>query len=108
MRLAGGALACLLVLTGCGGEPSEGDMRSAIEAHARAQLSKTGKPYHEFLDFRKQGCIAGKTKSGEYDCYYAAVIPVNGSNNPMSVNGKGRFRKEGGGFSFEDLGAQPR
>lgn len=102
------AAVCLL-LAGCTGEPSESEMRTAVEAYTRVSLGHQGKTFHEFLDFRKQGCIAGKTKAGEFDCYYAAVIPPTGPGQSVPVNGKGRFhRDDHKNLIFEDLGAQPR
>jgi len=108
MRKAAAALIGLLVLTGCSDEPSEKDMRTAVEGLARQRLERQGKTYHPFLSFRKQGCIEGKSEPGDYDCYYYAIIPFAGAWQNLEVNGKGRFKRKGKGFDFVDLGAQPR
>lgn len=103
------AVAVCLLLAGCNGEPSESEMRSAVEASTRVSLARQGKTFHEFMDFRKQGCIEGKTKRGEFDCYYYAVVPPTGQGQAIAVNGKGRFHHdEQKKLIFEDLGAQPR
>ncbi|MBP2226849.1 hypothetical protein J2847_000116 [Azospirillum agricola] len=111
------ALAALLpLLAGCSGEPSEADMRRLVEAHTRRALERQGQGgFRAFDVFRKQGCVAAKSKSGgkpgQYDCYYAATFVPQPGQPPLTVNGKGRFGKsETGdkGLVFEDLGAQPR
>lgn len=107
MRLGLVLLGCLLV-AGCSDEPSEKEMRAAVEGHTRAAMSKAGRPFQTFSNFRKQGCVTNKTAAGEYDCYYAATIPATPSSDPVTVNGKGRFRKTDKGLAFQDLGAQPK
>jgi hypothetical protein len=97
-----------LTLSGCSKEPSEQDMRRMVETHTRATLNKAGRPFSGFVDFRKQGCVEMKTGGEGYDCYYAATIPGTPTSNPMTVNGKGRFRQSDKGVEFEDLGAQPK
>ena len=101
-------LAACLALAGCSDEPSEGDMRTAVEAYTRASQIKAGRPFQTFTMFRKQGCVTNKTVAGEHDCYYAATIPATASSDPVTVNGKGRFRKTDKGLTFQDLGAQPK
>ncbi len=108
MRIAAAALACL-ALAGCSGEPSEADMRKAVEATTRRTLEAQGRSgFRQFDTFRKQGCVATKGKPGLHDCYYAATFPPQPGERLLTVNGKGRFRKTDQGVAFEDLGAQPR
>lgn len=106
-RLAFSLIACLS-LTGCSDEPSESEMREAVEAHTKAVQQRAGRPFQTFAAFRKQGCVDDKKSPGYWDCYYAATIPGGPSSDKMDVNGKGRFRRDSKGLSFEDLGAQPR
>ena len=108
MRIAAATLACL-ALVGCSGEPSEADMRKAVEATTRRTLEAQGRPgFRAFDEFRKQGCVETKGKPGLHDCYYAATFAPQPGQKPLTVNGKGRFRKTDQGVAFEDLGAQPR
>lgn len=101
-------LACL-ALTGCSGEPSESDMRKAVETATRRSLEAQGRPgFRQFDVFRKQGCVDTKGKPGQHDCYYAATFAPHPGQPPLTVNGKGRFRMTDQGVAFEDLGAQPR
>ncbi|HYD65821.1 hypothetical protein [Azospirillum sp.] len=103
------ALAAVLGLGGCSGEPSEADMRKAVEGATRAKLDAMGRGgFRSFDVFRKQGCVDAKDRKGAYDCYYAATFAPQPGEKPLTVNGKGRFEKAGGGLKFEDLGAQPR
>lgn len=105
------ALALLVLLPGlsaCSGEPSESDMRTLVEAHTRRAVERQGHVFRSFDVFRKQGCVDGKDKPGQYDCYYAATFSPQPGKPQMSVNGKGRFYNDGKGLVFEDLGAQPR
>lgn len=112
MRYA--ALLAALLLAACSGEPSEGDMRKLVEAHTRRMLERQGNAgFRAFDEFRKQGCVDAKLKggqdnSGQYDCYYAATFVPQPGQQPLTVNGKGRFRRTDKGMTFEDLGAQPR
>ncbi|CBS86314.1 hypothetical protein [Azospirillum lipoferum] len=114
MRLRAGILTLALVLAACSGEPSEGDMRKLVETHTRRTLERQGNAaFRAFDDFRKQGCVEAKLKngqdgSGQYDCYYAATFVPQPGQPPLTVNGKGRFRRTDKGMAFEDLGAQPR
>jgi hypothetical protein len=107
-------LLATLLLAACSGEPSEGDMRKLVEAHTRRTLERQGNAgFRAFDDFRKQGCVDAKPKggqdnSGQYDCYYAATFVPQPGQPPLTVNGKGRFRRTDKGMTFEDLGAQPR
>jgi hypothetical protein len=108
MRIAAVALACL-ALVGCSGEPSESDMRKAVEATTRRTLEAQGRPgFRQFDVFRKQGCVETKGRPGLYDCYYAATFAPQPGEKPLTVNGKGRFQQTDKGVTFEDLGAQPR
>lgn len=109
MRRAAIALACL-ALAGCSGEPSEADMRKAVEASTRRALDAQGRPgFRQFDVFRKQGCLETKGgRAGQYDCYYAATFAPQPGDKPLTVNGKGRFLMTDQGLQFEDLGAQPR
>lgn len=108
MRIAAIALACL-ALAGCSGEPSESDMRAAVETNTRRTLEAQGRPgFRQFDVFRKQGCVETKGKPGLYDCYYAATFVPQPGEKPLTVNGKGRFQATDKGLRFEDLGAQPR
>lgn len=103
------ALAAVAGLAGCSGEPSEADMRTAVEGATRAKLDATGRGgFRSFDVFRKQGCVDAKDRKGAYDCYYAATFAPQPGEKPLTVNGKGRFQKAGGTLTFEDLGAQPR
>lgn len=105
------ALAALFVaatvLSGCGGEPSEAEIRAAVEAHSRKALAGRG-AFSGFTDFRKQGCVDSQKAPGAYDCYYSATLVPEKGADPLTVNGKARFAKTEKGFSFQDLGAQPR
>ncbi len=107
-------LLATLLLAACSGEPSEGDMRKLVEAHTRRTLERQGNAaFRAFDEFRKQGCVDAKLKggqdnSGQYDCYYAATFVPQPGQQPLTVNGKGRFRRTDRGLAFEDLGAQPR
>ncbi len=101
-------LALLPCLSACSGEPSEGDMRTLVEAHTRRVVERQGRAFQAFDVFRKQGCVDTKDKPGHYDCYYAATFSPHPGQPPMTVNGKGRFHDGGKGLVFEDLGAQPR
>lgn len=107
-------LLATLLLAACSGEPSEGDMRKLVEAHTRRTLERQGNAgFRAFDEFRKQGCVDAKLKggqdnSGQYDCYYAATFVPQPGQPPLTVNGKGRFRRTDKGLTFEDLGAQPR
>ncbi|SMF72605.1 hypothetical protein SAMN02982917_4185 [Azospirillum oryzae] len=107
-------LLAALLLAACSGEPSEGDMRKLVEAHTRRMLERQGNAgFRAFDEFRKQGCVDAKLKggqdnSGQYDCYYAATFVPQPGQQPLTVNGKGRFRRTDKGMAFEDLGAQPR
>ncbi|CAO3350690.1 hypothetical protein [Azospirillum melinis] len=112
-------LIATLLLAACSGEPSEGDMRKLVEAHTRRTLERQGNAaFRAFDNFRKQGCVEAKPKggptggspdgSGQYDCYYAATFVPQPGQPPLTVNGKGRFRRTDKGMAFEDLGAQPR
>lgn len=89
-------------------------MRKLVEAHTRRALARQGSgTFRGFDEFRKQGCVATKTKdgqggNGQYDCYYAATFAPQPGQPPLTVNGKGRFRPTDTGLAFEDLGAQPR
>ena len=108
MRIAAAVLACL-ALAGCSGEPSESDMRKAVETTTRRTLEAQGRPgFRQFDVFRKQGCVETKGKPGLHDCYYAATFSAQPGDKPLTVNGKGRFQKTDKGVQFEDLGAQPR
>jgi len=108
MRIMAAVIACLL-LAGCSGEPSETDMRKAVEDSTRRSLEAQGRPgFRQFDSFRKQGCVDTKDKPGHHDCYYAATFVPQPGGRPLTVNGKGRFRKTEKGMAFEDLGAQPR
>lgn len=103
------ALVLLSVLTGCSGEPSESQMRAAVETHTRRALERQGQGSFKAFDvFRKQGCVDTKDKPGQHDCYYAASFSPQPGQPQMSVNGKGRFYEGTKGLVFEDLGAQPR
>lgn len=112
MRFA--LLLATLLLAACSGEPSESDMRKLVEAHTRRTLERQGNAaFRAFDEFRKQGCVdaklkAGQDKGGHYDCYYAATFVPQPGQQPLTVNGKGRFRRTDKGLTFEDLGAQPR
>nr|WP_211113768.1 hypothetical protein [Azospirillum picis] len=111
-------MAAALTLTACSGEPSEADMRRLVEAHTRKVLDRQGTAgFRAFDGFRKQGCVEAKPKGGratgqdaggQYDCYYAATFVPQPGQPPLTVNGKGRFRRTDDGLAFEDLGAQPR
>lgn len=107
-------LLATLLLAACSGEPSEGDMRKLVEAHTRRTLERQGNAgFRAFGEFRKQGCVDAKLKGGQdnggqYDCYYAATFVPQPGQPPLTVNGKGRFRRTDKGMTFEDLGAQPR
>lgn len=97
-------IGCAL-LAGCSGEPSESEIRSAVEAHTRRAM---GAAFTGFDAFRKQGCVDAKDAPGFTDCYYAATIPAQPGRKAMEVNGKGRFQRTERGLSFQDLGAQTR
>ncbi|WP_042442613.1 hypothetical protein [Azospirillum sp. B510] len=112
-----------LPLAACSGEPSEGDMRKLVEAHTRRALERQGNAaFRAFDNFRKQGCVeakpkaeakgggqeGGKDAAGSHDCYYSATFVPHPGQPPLTVNGKGRFRRTDKGLTFEDLGAQPR
>ncbi|HYG89619.1 MAG TPA: hypothetical protein VD978_25565 [Azospirillum sp.] len=108
MRILAALLACL-TLTGCSDEPSEADMRKAVEDTTRRKLEAQGRPgFRHFDAFRKQGCVDARDKSPQHDCYYSATFTPQPGQPPLTVNGKGRFRKTDKGVAFEDLGAQPR
>ncbi|HRJ61081.1 MAG TPA: hypothetical protein PKZ97_11350 [Azospirillaceae bacterium] len=96
-----------LGLAGCSEEPSESDMRAAVEAHARKALAGKG-AFTGFTDFRKQGCVESKKAPGSYDCYYAATLIPEPGGASRTVNGKARFTPSDAGMTFQDLGAQPR
>lgn len=99
MKAAVLLLAVPLTLAACSGEPSEGDMRTLVEAHIK----------RTFGSFRKQGCVAAKDRSDAYDCYYQATVPPTAAGGrAVTVNGKGRFAPGDRGLVFVDLGAQPR
>lgn len=110
--LAGRILLLLLgalPLAGCSDEPSESEMRTAVEGATRRKLEAAGRPpLRQFDAFRKQGCVTTKTQAGQYDCYYAATFPAQPGLPPLTVNGKGRFSRKDKSLLFEDLGAQPR
>jgi len=108
MRRFAFSLVVCLTLAGCSGEPSESEMRTAVEAYTRTAQKQAGRPFQSFSAFRKQGCVDDKKASEFWDCYYAATIPAGPAWNKMDVNGKGRFRRDAKGLSFEDMGAQPR
>ena len=109
MRIAAATILACLALTGCSGEPSESDMRKAVEANTRRTLEAQGRPgFRQFDIFRKQGCVETKGKAGQHDCYYAATFSPQPGQPPLTLNGKGRFRPTDQGVAFEDLGAQPR
>ncbi|HEY0834628.1 MAG TPA: hypothetical protein VGE72_12030 [Azospirillum sp.] len=112
VRLAAAGLAIglmVLGLAGCSGEPSEADMRKAVESVTRAKLDAMGRTgFRAFDAFRKQGCVDAKDKPGQHDCYYAATFAPQPGQPPLTVNGKGRFQRTDAGLRFEDLGAQPR
>lgn len=100
-------LAAALGLAGCSEEPSESDMRAAVEAHSRKALAGRG-TFTGFTEFRKQGCVESKKAPGAYDCYYSATLSPEPGGQPRTVNGKARFTPSETGMSFQDLGAQPR
>ena len=89
-------------------------MRKLVEAHTGRTLERQGNAtFGAFDEFRKQGCVDAKPKGGQdsggqYDCYYAATFVPQSGQPPLTVNGKGRFRRADKGLTFEDLGAQPR
>ncbi|CAO3406386.1 hypothetical protein [Azospirillum largimobile] len=89
-------------------------MRKLVESYTRRTLERQGNSaFRAFDNFRKQGCVEAKLKngqdgSGQYDCYYAATFVPQPGQQPLTVNGKGRFRRTDKGLAFEDLGAQPR
>ena len=96
-----------LGLSGCSDEPSEADMRAAVEAHSRKALAGRG-AFTGFTEFRKQGCVGSKKAPGSYDCYYSATLIPEPGGQPRTVNGKARFTPSDAGMTFQDLGAQPR
>jgi hypothetical protein len=102
---------CLVIaaamLAGCSDEPSEDDMRKAVENHSRKALAGKG-TFSGFSDFRKQGCVDSKKAPGAFDCYYAATLTPEPGGKPLTVNGKARFTASEKGLTFQDLGAQPR
>lgn len=84
-------------------------MRTAVESFTKRKLEAQGRPgFRQFEAFRKQGCVEARDKSPQYDCYYSATFAPQPGQQPLIVNGKGRFRKTDKGIAFEDLGAQPR
>ncbi|WP_035692377.1 hypothetical protein [Azospirillum halopraeferens] len=107
MRIVSALLACLL-LTACSGEPSEAEMRTAVEAHTRRTIESQGRSFSRFDAFRKQGCVTAKSRPDGYDCYYAATLQPLPGQPTLTVNGKGWFRRTDRGMEFADLGAQPR
>lgn len=107
MMAAAALAAATLGLAGCSDEPSESDMRAAVEAHTRKALAGKG-TFTGFTDFRKQGCVESKKAPGSYDCYYAATLVSEPGAQPRVVNGKARFTPSDAGMTFQDLGAQPR
>ena len=107
MRIVPALLACLL-LAGCSDEPSEAEMRSAVEAHTRRSLEAQGRSFTRFDDFRKQGCVAAKSHADGFDCYYAATLQPQPGQLTLTVNGKAWFARTDRGMAFADLGAQPK
>ena len=107
MRAAIGLAMAAVLLTGCSDEPSESDMRAAVENHSSKTLAGRG-TFSGFSDFRKQGCVDSKKAPGAFDCYYSATLTPEPGSKPLTVNGKARFTPTDKGLSFQDLGAQPR
>lgn len=103
-----GAVVGLLLLAGCSGEPSESDMRKAVEAETAKSVTAAGRPFTGFTEFRKQGCVDSRHAKGAFDCYYSATFVPSPGAKPLTVNGKARFTPTDKGLTYQDLGAQPR
>ena len=103
-----GAVMGLFLLGGCSDEPSESDMRELVEANTAKEVTRAGRPFTGFTEFRKQGCVDSRHAPGAFDCYYLATfIPAPGAK-PLTVNGKARFTRTDKGLTYRDLGAQPK
>lgn len=112
------ALFSLLLLAGCSGEPSNGDIHEALkddedfrmalqmmveaEAMFAGNRSKNGaadaRRMIEEMRFEKGSCVDAQNAPG-YVCDFRARMPGKKPSPPT----KGRFFKSGGKWSFEEV-----
>ena len=105
--LATTAALTALLLTGCGGAPSEADMKSALERQTQAQVESAGKLFGntgagvmkdmlpEINSLKKIGCQADGDK--DYRCDVELEVTQFGITNKAPVNL--RFVKASDGWS---------
>lgn len=90
------AIAFSVLLTGCGGEPSESDLKTAILKNS-ADMAKHGNPGPEILSFNKVGC----KEDGEnaYRCDIEMALKWPGQNPTNKNIMKFRFIKGSDGWT---------
>ena len=112
------AIGLTLAVAGCfGGEPSEAEMRDAVERTAKAQIEKAradmraiagaNNPflknmiptYEGFSAFKKLACVAAKDAPG-----HVCDFQITGKRGGGAKNVKGSFFKGDDGFEFEEIG----
>ena len=98
----------VILLVGCSDEPSNDDMHKLVEEHVSKQFTiKKIKGFSGFVDFRKQGCVKNKEKTGYFDCYYSFTFPPMPGRQQSTFNGKGQFYRTDKGLSYREISAMP-
>lgn len=90
------AIAISLLVTGCGGEPSESDMKSVFQKDL-AVMAQNGNPGPEILSFNKVGC----KEDGEnaYKCDVEMALKWPGQSPTDKNIMKYRFIKGSDGWT---------
>jgi hypothetical protein len=103
--LAPALVGAALLLAGCSGEPSAGDIRKAVETKQEALAPLLGMmgAKVEITDLRKHKCAA--IDGGRFRCSYAIAVKADspmGGANEITQNLSAVFEDVGGGWVVVD------